>query len=203
MKMDRREFLGRLTTLFGGALATPCVSFLATASAATQVASSKLFSPEQHELVATATELILPTTDTPGAREAGVADFIEMMLVDWYRTDERADFLRGLAKLDALATERVGKKFVDASEADQIEILTTLEKDGLAAMAAQGFNPMALLQERKPPPDFFLSLKQLTLVGYYTSKIGATQELVFNPIPGRFESCIPAGTHGRVWIGGF
>lgn len=201
--MERRDFLAGLTVLFGGAVAAPCVSFLSTADAAVTKASSPLFTPEQTELVATATELILPTTDTPGARAAGVPDFIEMMLVDWFYDEERAEFMEGLARIDVVAKDRTGKIFVDAPEAEQVEVLKQLEKEAQAAMAAKGINPMAAFQKKEPAPAFFSALKQLTIIGYYTSKIGGTEELVFNPIPGRFDACIATGANGRTWIGGF
>lgn len=197
--MERREFLASLTALCGGALAAPCVAFLNQAHAAPAKASSPLFTPAQRDLVGTATERILPTTDTPGARDAGVPDFIEMMLVDWFYDDERDEFLAGLARLDFLANERTGKSFVDSPEADQIAVLAQLEKDGVAMMQSKGVNPMAALMEKAPAPAFFQSLKQLTIVGYYTSEIGATKELVFEPIPGPFQGCIEVGKHGRAW----
>lgn len=197
--MERREFLASLTALCGGAVAAPLVSFLAEARAGTAKPSSPLFTPDQRELVAVATERIIPTTDTPGARAAGVPDFIELMLVDWFYDEERAEFLAGLERLDAVAKERTGKSFVESSEAEQDAVLTQLEKEGAALIAAKGINPLAALMEKKPAPAFFQSLKQLTIVGYYTSEIGATQELVFEPIPGPFKGCIEVGTDGREW----
>lgn len=197
--MERREFLASLTALCGGVLTAPCVAFLNQAHAAPPKASSALFTPEQRELVATATELIIPTTDTPGARDAGVPDFIEMMLVDWFYEAERDEFMAGLGRVDVLAAERTGKSFVESPEADQIAVLQQLEKDGVATIQKKGLNPMAALMEKAPAPAFFQSLKQLTLVGYYTSEIGATKELVFEPIPGPFQGCIEVGTHGRAW----
>lgn len=199
--MERREFLASLTALCGGALASPCVAFLTRAEAAAvpAKASTPLFTPAQRELVAAATELILPTTDTPGARDAGVPDFVEMMLVDWFYDDERAKFLEGLTRFDVLAKEKTGKRFADAPEADQIAVLQQLEKEGNAEIAGAGGNPLAIFMEKKPVPAIFQSLKQLTLVGYYTSEIGGTKELKYEPIPGPFESCIETGKHDREW----
>lgn len=201
--MQRRELLAALTALFGGTLAAPCVAFLETADAAGSAAPTtpSLFTPEQRELVATATELILPTTDTPGAREAGVPAFLEMMLVDWFYDDERESFMAGLASLDLRAKEATGQTFVDSPEADQVAILQALEKEGLQEMQKQGISPMSLVQENAPAPAFFPSLKQMTLLGYYTSEVGATRELVFQPIPGKYEPCANVGAHGRVWLG--
>jgi hypothetical protein len=50
--------------------------------------------------------------------------------------------------------------------------------------------------QRQP---FFHTMKELTLLGYYTSQIGATQELKYAPVPGRFDGCVPFATVGRAW----
>ncbi len=196
--MERREFLASLTVLFGGAVAAPCVSFLSHADAAT-TASASLFTSDQRELVATVVELIIPTTDTPGARDAGAGEFIEMMLVDWFYDDERAEFMEGVARIDVLAKERTGESFVGSPESVQIEVLTQLEKEGVETIKKKGVNPLAALQKKEPAPAFFQALKQMTIIGYYTSEIGGTQEMEFNPIPGLYEACIAVGSRGRQW----
>ena len=115
-------------------------------------------------------------------------EFIEHMLADWFEADERERFRKGLARLDALARERGAGAFAAASEAQQTEILGALEQQALAAEPG----PSLLIGYRVPtaaPTEFFTALKELTLVGYYTSQIGATQELHWNPVPGRFEPC--------------
>ena len=198
--MERREFLVAVSAMFGGALAGPCVSFLEQAGAATK-SSATLFTPAQKELVDTAPELIIPTTDTPGARAAGVPDFLEMMLVDWFHDDEREDFLAGLQRMDVLAKERTGESFVASPEADQVAILTQLEAEGQKSIQASGASPFASFGKKGPAPAFFQALKQMTVIGYYTSEVGATQELVFNPIPGKYEPCATVGAHGRQWSG--
>jgi hypothetical protein len=132
--------------------------------------------------------VILPATDTPGAREAGVPAFIEHMLADWFEPDERRMFVDGLARLDALARAKGASAFAAASEAQQGEILGALEQEALGGDPGPSF----LTGYRLPtaaPRVFFKALKELVLVGYYTSQIGATQELHWNPVPGRFEPC--------------
>ncbi|MBW2274423.1 MAG: gluconate 2-dehydrogenase subunit 3 family protein [Deltaproteobacteria bacterium] len=196
--MDRREFLERAAALAGGALSVSCTSFLLGCEP-TQIPgpSHALFTPAQRELVATATELILPATDTPGALGAGVPVFVEMILVDWYLDDERERFLAGLARLDTLARERSGKAFVHAGHAQQLEILEALEQEGLAQQPASR-RARVFSTDRRTQPAFFPALKELTLVGYYTSVVGATAEHVFEPVPARYEGCVPASERDRV-----
>jgi hypothetical protein len=145
----------------------------------------------RRETLAAACERILPETDTPGARAAGVPEFIERMLADWFDAAEREAFLAGLERLDALARERGAARFALADESIQDGILAQLEQESLAARATAP-DASLLLGYRLPtaaPRQFFTALKELVLVGYYTSEIGATRELHWNPVPGRFEPC--------------
>lgn len=187
-----------LSAAGGGVILAPCASFLERGSAWAEP-SAGVLSPAQRELVATATELILPTTDTPGARDAGVPAFVEMMLADWFYDDERSRFLEGLAELDRIARKRGAESFVAAPPKMQNRILAKLEKEGAAEMARSGTNPVAALMEKTPPPAFFQALKQLTIVGYYTSEVGAKQEMIFEPIPGPYRGCIEHDPAARGW----
>ena len=200
MQLDRRDFLIRVALALGGTLSSACSSMLLERDPSQPAKPSRsVFSAEQRELVATAVETIIPTTDTPGARAAGVPDFVEMMLVDWYRDDEREHFLAGLAALDSACLERTGENFVQASPADRIDVLEAAEGRDLATLAASGIHPMMFLMGGNPPPTFFHALKELTVVGYYTSEIGSTRELALDLVPGRYEGCIPLAD-GRAWF---
>ena len=129
------------------------------------------------ESVATIAEHIIPETDTPGAREAGVHEFIDNMLTDHYDVEETQRFLDGLSDLEARSYGAFRNQFVALEEADQVELLTVLEAEGV---------------------PFFTTVKALTLTGYYTSKVGATQELHLAPY-GLFKADIPFAQIGRTW----
>ncbi|MFO7314796.1 gluconate 2-dehydrogenase subunit 3 family protein, partial [Rhodothermus marinus] len=123
--MDRREALKRLALLTGGALS---MSTIAGVLGGCRAGSAPGYRPQtlssdQHELVATIAELIIPETDTPGARAAGVPEFIDRMLTDWMYAAEREHFLQELDRVDALAQERFGRPFVRASEEQQVQLL--------------------------------------------------------------------------------
>lgn len=167
-------------------LVPPCPA--AARALARLVEATGVLGTAQREALAAAAETILPATDTPGAREAGVPAFIEHMLADWFEPDERAAFLAGLARLDALAREQGATAFAAADEAQKTGILAALEQEALAAGGGPGF----LIGYRLPtqaPRAFFTALKELVLVGYYTSQLGATRELHWNPVPGSYEPC--------------
>jgi len=126
---------------------------------------------DQAELLATIAEHILPETDTPGARAVGVHQFIDALVAESYGAEERQRFLAGLAALD-------GRAFLARPAGEQLALLRELDRAG---------------------DPFFRSLKELTLVGYYTSEIGATRELHHAPVPGRYDGCVPLAQIGRTW----
>jgi len=143
---------------------------------------------KRNELVATMAELIIPTTDTPGARAAGVHIFIDSMLTDWYGGEEREHFLSGLREVDNKARARFDKPFLKLQEEEQVALLTDMEEEAyvITASASNGQEP------------FFVTMKTLTIFGYYTSEIGATQELRVMPM-GEYRSDVPFEEIGRTW----
>lgn len=187
--MNRREMLERVTLMVGGTLSA---STIAGIFGRFQVAEAATFAPQtltpaQNELVATVAELIIPTTDTPGARSAGVNRFIDGMLTSIYTATERTHFLTGLAVLEGRAKAR-GAAFVNSRVETQVQILKELEGEAGAAWVGNVSGQ-----------SFFRELKALTLVGYYRSEIGATQEQKYLPIPGYYKGDIPFKEVGRTW----
>jgi hypothetical protein len=148
----------------------------------------RTFNPHQNITVTTISELIIPQTDTPGAKAARVNEFIDLILTDWYDDDEKHIFLAGLADVDVRSRDLFGKDFVDCGEKPQIEILRALD-DEVAADRAE----MRRGSRRKRPPErnFFFMIKQLTLIGYYTSQIGFERDLHGEIIPARHAGCVP------------
>lgn len=171
-----------------------------------------LFNPHQRATLGAIAERIIPETDTPGARAAGVPDFIELIVTEHYKEDQRANFLQGLADVDARSRAQFGPTFVETAPPQQDEILTVLENEAGPVLALkppekQPVEPSQQPEEkpaeqpRQPRPDqtaerpapFWHQIKFLTLYGYYTSKIGVTQELRSVMIPGRYDPCIATG----------
>jgi hypothetical protein len=149
----------------------------------------KTLNPHQNATVTTISELIIPQTDTPGAKAARVNEFIDLILTEWYDEEEKSTFLTGLGDVDAQARDLFSKDFVDCGEKQQIEILQALDDEVAAARA----EPEVRRRRRNRPPEkiFFFMIKQLTLVGYYTSQIGFEQELHGEIIPSRHAGCVP------------
>jgi len=179
--MDRREAL----RVLGAASAVPLVSRDLCALGREAHAhwrdqpGFRVLDADQHALVVTLTDLIIPETDTPGANGARVDQFIDVMLADWYDADDRQRFLDGLADVDARSTAATGKAFVEATPAQQTTLLTALD-DELAGLRGARQNTSK---------NFYRMLKWLTFVGYYTSQIGFEQELHQRIIPGSYDPC--------------
>jgi hypothetical protein len=151
-------------------------------------AALKTLNPHQNETVITIAELIIPQTETPGAKAARVNEFIDVILSEWYEPAEKSAFLDGLADVDVRSNQFFGKEFITCSPKQQVEILEALEDEAPLVRT-----PRAKRGLRKPPPqrNFFSMMKQLTLVGYYTSQIGFEQELREQIIPRRHAGCAP------------
>ena len=124
----------------------------------------KLLDAHQDETVATLSELIIPTTDTPGARAALVNRFVDEVLADAAEPDRR-EFLRGLRWIDGRSNELFGTDFVKASPEQQNALLTILSSDKNRSF------------QDEIGRDFFKAIKSMTITGYYTSEIGMKQEL--------------------------
>jgi hypothetical protein len=147
----------------------------------------RLLDPHQHELVDVAAELIIPETDTPGARAARVADFIDLIVAEWYTPEEQKRFLDGLADLDRRSQSRIGRVFLDAGAENQERTLSELEAEWLAFRVSAA----------KPEEHFYHQIKFLTIYGYYTSKAGVDQELHWSPVPGRYDPCLATGVRRK------
>lgn len=193
--IDRREALRRAAVLLGGALSASTASGVLAGCEARGLAEDawtpRALNRAQAELVATIAEHIIPETDTPGARAVGVHRFVDAMLAESYSGAERQHFLVGLADVDARARRACGRAFLECLHQEQRGLLEQLDREALASPASPPVSLTAL--------PFFRTMKELTLVGYYTSQIGATRELRHAPLPGRFEGCVPRAPDGRTW----
>ncbi len=145
---------------------------------------------DESEILSVATELILPETDTPGARSARVPEFIDAVLGGWFEDGERRRFLRGLRDLDARARTSEGASFSACESAAQIRILQEIEREAHASGGARSPKRLARRAAHTGPgAPFFSALKWLTLFGYYTSEAGMEQELEHVEFPGTYDGC--------------
>lgn len=152
----------------------------------------KTLTPHQDATVATIAEWIIPQTDTPGAKAVRVNEFIDLIVTDWFDADDKARFLAGLDGVDQQSRELYGKDFADCSSLQQKQLLIAMDEE-LTEMR-QADRQARRLRGRKQMPanrSFFHAMKQLTLVGYFTSEEGAKQALHYQVIPSQHTGCAP------------
>ena len=151
----------------------------------------KTLNPHQDATVTTIAEWIIPQTETPGAKAVRVNEFIDLILSEWFDDDERAKFLAGLADVDAQSHDLCGKDFVDCSPLHQKQLLTALDEHLTVTRQAEIHAPRRRPRVMATDHSFFRAMKQLTLVGYFTSEEGAKQALHYEVIPSQHIQCAP------------
>ena len=181
--IGRREALRRAAVLLGGALSAPAIAGV-LAGCTSRDDGNRALTSEQLELVASIAEEIIPETDTPGARAADVHVFIDKMLAEHYPPADKQRVLDGLTELDTRSRQACGRPFIRCSADEHRALLTRIDQEAFA---------------NQREPYWFRTLKELTVLGYYTSEIGATQELRHVAVPGRFDACVPFEQIGRTW----
>ena len=157
----------------------------AAARGAVEAWKPGFLTPVQAELLATLAELIIPETDTPGARAARVHEHIDLVLS--HETDQvRKTFLEGLAEVDRLSLIRYEKGFVRLSPEDQEALLSRLA------------DPEPDQPEEGAGHRFFRDLRRRTAFAYYTSREGIHQELGYQgkQVLAEWEGCPHPGHHG-------
>lgn len=138
------------------------------------------FSERENEIVLTIAEHILPRSDTPGARDARVNEFIAVIVGEWYEDDDRTRFLEGLTEVDRQSQSHFGAGFLEAKPAQQEALLRGFDAE------------VAALRKARENTDrvFWARMKGLTLYGYFTSELVRTEVLKSPIIPGRFDGCV-------------
>lgn len=221
--ITRREALQRAAWLLGGTLSAPTILAVLAGCGDDRGAGTRgqgsawtprTLSPEQRAMVVAIAEAIIPTTDTPGARDARVDEFVDAMLSDHYPAKDRDRFLAGLARIDARAQREHTKNFNALDAGQQSALIAEMDRvafsesrqaaeDTARVAGAEGSarvrqgdvavgqgtgpNPAVAATPLPDPADvgpqsFFRMMKELVVVGYYTSEVGATRELRVNPM---------------------
>ena len=145
-------------------------------------------------LLAALSETILPRTDTPGAKDANVQDFIVKMVEYCTIRKEQNRFISGLKDMQAFCKGRYGKDFEHCTGGQQQEAMAHFEEKGRPYKGIAG-----KLSYRYIGRSFFTLLKEYTVEGYCTSQAGATQGLAYAYIPGSFQGCIPLQPGQKAW----
>ena len=187
--VTRREAIRRVSALFGGAALIGQSAWLA-GCAAGQRAPGALFSDMDVALLDEIADTILPATKTPGAKAAGVGPFIAVMVTDTYDPGEQRTFLDGLETLERESRLSNGGGFMASSPAQRVALLERLDRETIEYLRQPG---------NFDRPHYFRMIKELTLLGYFTSEIGYTQAMRYAETPGRFEPLITYTAGDKAW----
>jgi hypothetical protein len=185
--MTRREALRRVSLLLGGATLIGESAWLAgTAEGAPREPSDPLFSANEFALLGEIADTILPTTGTPGAKAAGVGPFIAVMVTDVYDPGQQKIFRAGLKTLERECRKQNGADFMASTPAQRTTLLERLDREQYE-------------RRNSGTPHYFRMIKELTLLGYFTSEIGYTQAMRYTETPGRFDPCVPYTPGEKAW----
>jgi hypothetical protein len=192
--MDRREALKRTAWIMGGIISAPAISGVLKGCKAEPSVDWKpaFLSTDQAAIVTQVAEIIIPKTDTPGAKDVGVPSFIDLIIKDCYKKEDQDRFLFGLQAFDEEADKTYGDRFLELEESQQLEFVK--KKHDEAVRAEKATWPA-------PPRPFMLTMKELTMLGYFTSEVGATKVLQYEAVPGAYKGCIPLSEagNGKTW----
>ncbi|MCU0470804.1 MAG: gluconate 2-dehydrogenase subunit 3 family protein [Arcicella sp.] len=141
--MNRREAVQRVALMMGGVLAAPLMA--GVMGQVTNTGASVAVTAEQEALLAEVADIIIPTTDTPGAKAAGVEKFIVRVMRDCYKKEDQDKFYAGLAKLDADSQTKFGKGFIaldTAQKNEMVKLSTTEDTSEIGATKALEYLPI-------------------------------------------------------------
>src|ERR1051325_8516671 len=187
--IDRREAIRRVTALLGGFALVGGTNLLeaserlqSRAEITRQGVGS--FTPQDIALLDEVADTILPETKTPGAKAAQTGAFMALMVTDTYTERDQAVFRDGMEKLKTAS-------YLSLTPGQRLGLLEQLDREQKAYMDAQ--------RGDDTPPHFFRMMKELALLGYFTSEIGCTQAQRFFEVPGRFDPCVPYSPGEPAW----
>lgn len=186
--ITRREAILRVSAMLGGVALVGQGAMLSGCAREGREPAS--FSSEDVAFLDEIAETILPETGTPGAKAAGVGPFIAMMVVDTYDDGEQDVFRAGLGTLEDECRSMHGESFMSASPVQRLELLQKLDAEQLQFMRTA---------ESNEPAHYFRMIKELTLLGYFTSEIGYTQAMRYAETPGRIDPCAPYAPGEKTW----
>jgi hypothetical protein len=206
--MNRRDAIGRVAMIMGGAV-IGADFFLSGCkpNGASNVAD--LFTQDNLAFLNEVADTILPTTTgSPGAKAANVGQFIAVMVRDCYTPADQQTFVGGIAKLNDAANKKSGGKFVSLTAQQKTDLLTGLDKEQKDFTTKRDKDMAADKEKHKADPayvspdlpkHYFRMIKELTLLGYFTSEIGATKALRYIAVPGHYDGNVPYKKGDKAW----
>ena len=177
--MNRREAVQYISVLFGGALVGGN-AFLSGCN--TNTGTSQKFTEDDIAYLGEIADTILPETKTPGAKAAMVGPFMTTMVNDCYEEKNQKVFREGMTKLNDFSRKNYGEPFMKISAQQRHDLLVQLDKEQKEYMQNK---------KEDEPSHYFRMMKELTLLGYFTSETGCKEAMRYVESPGKYEGSIP------------
>jgi hypothetical protein len=213
--ITRREAILRVSAILGG---VALVGGTALLTGCREENTDVPFTADEIAYLDEIAETILPQTSTPGAKAAKTGAFMALIVTDSYSPQDRKVFRKGMHKLDKASDKANGVSFVKATPQQRLTLLNVLDREqydeGERRKAEAIKRTEAFLNEKTapvsdvnpapaitaaPPAHYFRMMKELALLGYFTSEIGSTQALRYMETPGRYDPCVPYHPGEKAW----
>jgi hypothetical protein len=174
--MERKEAIQYITLLLGGTMVG--VNSLLSGC---KLEDKKLFSAEEIEYLDEIADTILPETATPGAKAAKVGSFMVVMVNDCYEKKDQAIFKKGMDTINDLSSAKYGSGFIKLAPDQRHELLLQIDTEQ---------KEYTKNKKEDDPAHYFRMIKELTLLGYFTSQPGVTKAKRYMPVPGKYIGCV-------------
>jgi hypothetical protein len=207
-RITRRDMMQRVTALLGGVALVggdelSAVTFSEASTRGAMLQGTGAFSAADVALLDEIAETILPETSTPGAKAARTGAFMALMVTSAYSERDRDVFRDGMRRLDDACRAAHRVPFMSASPAQRLELLEVLDREQKTAMEERANAPRSRAPAAASAPDapahYFRMMKELALLGYFTSEIGYTRALRYIEAPGRYDPCAPHKPGDKSW----
>ncbi len=185
--MNRREAVQHISLLLGGTI-VGSTFFLSGCKSDTS--KEMAFTTNDAAYLDEIADTILPPTKTPGAKAAKVGSFMIVMVNDCYDEKDQKIFHEGMGKLNDLSKKTYDKSFIESSPQQKHDLLVKLDNEQKDYMKTK---------KKDDPSHYFRMMKELTLLGYFTSEIGCTQARRYVEVPGRYDGCVPYKKGDKAW----
>ena len=206
--LTRRDVIQRVTAMLGGAAlvggdSLAAFTFDEAARTAAMTQGAGAFTAAEIALLDEIAETILPQTSTPGAKAAKTGAFIALMVTDTYTDRQQDVFRNGLRHVDEASMRAHGVNFMSATPAQRLAVAEALDREQKTVMderrAPRVTRAPIPTVSNDEPAHYFRMLKELTLLGFFTSEAGMTRALRYIEAPGHYDPCAPYKPGDKAW----
>ena len=190
--MNRRELLKMVAAATGGVVIGGEFFLAGCKNPDAGVGESATFGESDIAFLDEVAETIFPKTSTPGAKDARVGQYMSVMVTDCYEAKDQEAFRDGMKKINEACDKMHKHGFMKASPEQRKELLVSLDKERTEYQKTK---------KKEDPNHYFQAFKQLTIMGYFTSKEGREGATNYQPVPGRYQGDIPYKKGDKVQTG--